>query len=286
MKKDTKVTIMGETNGWNYIATENGYGWIRKENLEAIDANTNERQINENTQENIQPSETEITPKTMYVSESSIYVRKGPSTQNEILTSLVINAEVTVIGEVEDWYKVKINEDTGYIAKRLLSDKKQETTARGNVTREEENEEQQEKEIVQEQTTMQINETEVTKGQEVVNFAKQYLGCKYVYGGAGPNTFDCSGFTMYVYREFGVTLSHSATAQSKKGMAVEKADLQPGDLVFFKDYETMDGIGHCGIYIGDGNFIHASSGTGYCVKISTLLSGNYEKRYVAARRVL
>ena len=58
------------------------------------------------------------------------------------------------------------------------------------------------------------------------------------------------------------------------------------DLVFFKDYETMDGIGHCGIYIGDGNFIHASSGTGYCVKISTLLSGSYATRYETARRVI
>ena len=65
-----------------------------------------------------------------------------------------------------------------------------------------------------------------------------------------------------------------------------KENLQPGDLVFFKDYETMDGIGHCGIYIGNGEFIHASSGTGYCVKISTLLSGSYEKRYDTARSVL
>ena len=91
---------------------------------------------------------------------------------------------------------------------------------------------------------------------------------------------------MYVYQKFGVTLSHSARAQSKVGTAVEKENLQLGDLVFFKDYETMDGIGHCGIYIGDGNFIHASSGTGYCVKISTLLSGSYATRYETARRVI
>lgn len=91
---------------------------------------------------------------------------------------------------------------------------------------------------------------------------------------------------MYVYKNFGISLSHSATAQSKKGSYVAKEDLKPGDLVFFKDYETMNGIGHCGIYIGDGNFIHASSGTGYCVKISTLLSGSYLKRYETARRLV
>ena len=59
-----------------------------------------------------------------------------------------------------------------------------------------------------------------------------------------------------------------------------------GDLVFFLDYETMDGIGHCGIYVGDGNFIHASSGSGYCVKVSTLTSGSYAKRYSTARRLI
>lgn len=91
---------------------------------------------------------------------------------------------------------------------------------------------------------------------------------------------------MYVYKHFGYSLSHSATAQSKNGTYVAKTDLQPGDLVFFLEYDTMDGIGHCGIYIGDGNFIHASSGTGYCVKISTLTSGSYSKRYATARRLI
>lgn len=90
---------------------------------------------------------------------------------------------------------------------------------------------------------------------------------------------------MYT-KKFGVNLTHSATAQSKNGTYVAKENLQPGDLVFFKDYETMAGIGHCGIYIGEGNFIHASSGTGNCVKISTLLSGSYLQRYETARRLI
>ena len=116
--------------------------------------------------------------------------------------------------------------------------------------------------------------------------SKKYVGCPYVYGAAGSSSFDCSGFTMYVYKHFGYELSHSATAQSKKGTYVAKEDLMPGDLVFFLDYETMDGIGHCGIYVGDGNFIHASSGSGYCVKVSTLTSGSYAKRYSTARRLI
>ena len=127
---------------------------------------------------------------------------------------------------------------------------------------------------------------ETSKGQEIVEYAKQYLGCPYVYGGSGDKSFDCSGFTMYVYKKFGYTLSHSAIAQSKVGTYVAKEDLQAGDLVFFLDYETMDGIGHCGIYIGNGEFIHASSGSGYCVKISNLLTGSYNTRYATARRLI
>lgn len=283
VKKNTTVTIISRTGNWYYVATNENYGWVRKDTVGNIEkGNTNS---NTNTPNNDEPKETPITVKTMYVNESSIYVRKGPSTNNDILTSLVRNAEVTVIAEVEDWYKVKVNGDTGYIAKRLLSDKKQETTNRGNVDRKEAETEGQatggEQTAISNTTTTSSNQR-----QEVVNFAKQYLGCKYVYGASGPSTFDCSGFTMYVYRQFGITLSHSATAQSKKGTPVAKENLQPGDLVFFKDYETMDGIGHCGIYIGNGDFIHASSGTGYCVKISTLLSGSYERRYETARSVL
>lgn len=283
VKKNTTVTIISRTGNWYYVATNENYGWVRKDTVGNIEkGNTNS---NTNTPNNDEPKETPITVKTMYVNESSIYVRKGPSTNNDILTSLVRNAEVTVIAEVEDWYKVKVNGDTGYIAKRLLSDKKQETTNRGNVDRKEAETEGQA--TVGEQTAISnTTTTSSNQRQEVINFAKQYLGCKYVYGASGPSTFDCSGFTMYVYRQFGITLSHSATAQSKKGTPVAKENLQPGDLVFFKDYETMDGIGHCGIYIGNGDFIHASSGTGYCVKISTLLSGSYERRYETARSVL
>lgn len=91
---------------------------------------------------------------------------------------------------------------------------------------------------------------------------------------------------MYVYKKYGISLPHSARRQANYGTYVAKEDLQPGDIVFFKDYETMDGIGHCGIYIGNGDFIHASSGTGYCVKISTLLSGSYLTRYETARRLI
>lgn len=296
IKKGTSITILNEVNGWLYIETEKLTGWIitNSVDLAALEQNNNadiENQVEENTQnndENTQNQEeqtaatqeeikvTVVAEKNMYVNTSSIYMRKGPGTNFEIVDSLILNASVTVTGEVEDWYQVKVNGNKGFIAKRLLSDKKTgDTTSRSAEERTDE----------ANTSEQQITAT-TSKGEEIVNYAKQYLGCKYVYGGSGPSTFDCSGFTMYVYKHFGVSLSHSATAQSRNGSYVAKENLQPGDLVFFKDYQTMDGIGHCGIYIGNGNFIHASSGTGYCVKISTLLSGSYNTRYSTARRII
>ena len=111
----------------------------------------------------------------------------------------------------------------------------------------------------------------------VVGFAMQFLGRPYVWGGASPAGFDCSGFTMYVYAHFGVSLPHNAAAQYGYGSPVSRSDLQPGDLVFF------DGLGHVGLYVGGGSFIHAPH-TGDVVKISSL-SGWYSDTYVGARRL-
>jgi cell wall-associated NlpC family hydrolase len=111
----------------------------------------------------------------------------------------------------------------------------------------------------------------------VVGIAMQYLGVPYVYGGASPAGFDCSGFVMYVFAQIGVSLPHNAAAQYGYGMPVSRDQLQPGDLVFF------NGLGHVGIYIGGGSFIH-SPHTGDVVKISSL-TGWYSSTWVGARRL-
>ena len=111
----------------------------------------------------------------------------------------------------------------------------------------------------------------------VVGIAMQYLGVPYVYGGASPSGFDCSGFVMYVFNQIGVSLPHNAAAQYGYGMPVSRDQLQAGDLVFF------NGLGHVGIYIGGGQYIHAPH-TGDVVKISSL-SGWYSSTFVGARRL-
>ena len=106
----------------------------------------------------------------------------------------------------------------------------------------------------------------------------QYLGVPYVWGGASPSGFDCSGFIMYVYCQMGVSLPHHAASQYGSGSPVSRDALEPGDLVFF------NGLGHVGIYIGGGQFIHAPH-TGDVVKISSLSDSWYAATWVGARRI-
>jgi cell wall-associated NlpC family hydrolase len=113
----------------------------------------------------------------------------------------------------------------------------------------------------------------------VVAIAMQYLGTPYVWAGASPGGFDCSGLVMYVFAQLGVSLPHNAAEQYGYGVPVSRDQLQPGDLVFF------DGLGHVGIYIGNDEFIHAPH-TGDVVKISSLSDPWYSATYVGARRIV
>ena len=114
---------------------------------------------------------------------------------------------------------------------------------------------------------------------KVASYARRLLGVPYSYGGTSPRSgFDCPGFTRFVYAHFGVTLPHYSAAQFDLGRRVSLRGLRPGDLLFF------DGLGHVGLYIGRGRFIHAPH-TGTRVSIATL-SGWYASTYDGARRVI
>ena len=117
----------------------------------------------------------------------------------------------------------------------------------------------------------------------VISYAYNFIGRPYVWGAEGPRSFDCSGFTKYVYKAFGVNLPHYTGSQIGEGSSVLRRNLKQGDLVFF----NTDGssVSHVGLYIGDGDFIHASSGSRK-VTVSNLGQSYYKSKYVGARRIL
>lgn len=298
LKANSKVTVINQMNGWAYIQTDTISGWIRANVLIEKESNkdsTSKSETTEKSDNDVDTSENEnksdFTEKTMYTNNVA-NIRKEASSNADILMVVETNTSLKVVGETGDWYEVETSMGNAFISKELLSDEKVTVTNRGNVTRTSETE----KNTTQSTKSKSTSTSSSSKTSEIVSYAKKFLGVPYVYGGASPSGFDCSGFTMYVYNHFGISMRHGAQAQATLGKAVstDKSskssllnNLKAGDLVFFLDYETMDEIGHCGIYIGDGNFIHASSGSGYCVKINSLLPGEYyNTRYCAARRII
>ena len=313
------ITVIEIINDWARIESDIDSGWVRKNTLKnlltvtettepeqqptetAPEENTTEdteleQPVTEETQqpeENQEPETIEIN-KVGYVSAEWLRVRKGPSTDTEEITSLSKNDKVEIIGQTGNWYKIKIKDKIGYVSAKYISDTKvAETTSRsGSTLKNETIPETEETSKVEEtpapetsQPEPSVPETSGTTGVAIVEYAKQYLGYKYVSGGTSPSKgFDCSGFTQYVYKHFGISINRTSSAQINNGVAVEKSDLQPGDLVIFNN-DANTKIGHVGIYVGDGNFIHASNPSDG-VKITTLLSGYYKQRYVGARRVI
>lgn len=286
--KDTEVEAIENLNNWVKIKTSDGKeGWTIKDKLSEIQENIEENKTEQKSEK--QPTEqrkndTQVTntTKTMYVNSQSINVREKASKTSQVIKQLTINNKVTVLSSENGWAYVDINGTKGYIAENLLSSTKQETS-RSSTTR---------NTTTQNKTNTQSNQNTTAKnnittpeapssgnGSTVVSYAKQFLGCKYVYGGTTTNGFDCSGFTQYVYRHFGVNLNRTAAAQYSNGTST--TTLQAGDLVMF----GRSGINHVGIYIGGNTFIHAANPS-RGVTIDTLSSGYYKTNYVGARRIL
>lgn len=190
---------------------------------------------------------------------SCVNVRSTPSTDASILGKVYSGKLVDLISLQDGWYAVNYNGSTGYISSDYLKVYTGSSAPSG-------------------------------VGASIVETALSYLGTPYAYGGASPRGFDCSGFTMYIYSLFGYSLPHSATSQwNSSGTYVERSDLQPGDLVLFCDPSRSGGkaCSHVGIYIGDNNFVHASSGSsGKYIRTSSLSENYYSSYYVGAKRVV
>ena len=188
---------------------------------------------------------------------SSLNMRAAAGTSYDTVASIPGGTVLELEGVDNGWYKVTYSGKTGYVSSDYIT------------------------------ITTEPDATETASsdlGAQIVAYAEEYLGTPYVLGGNGPNQFDCSGFTKYVYSHFGYNLNRTATDQLQNGVSVSKDELQPGDLVFFK-YRTSKPVSHVGIYIGNGEFIHASTNR-YVVQIDQMESGHYANVYVYARRII
>ena len=281
VKQNDEVTVIETIGEWICIEKDTTKGWIRSEKLMTLEEKAKQdeeakakEEAEAKAQEEAKKAQ-EQTVKTMYANSTTVNVRETASKEAKIVAQISQNTAVEVLSEEGGWYKVKTNGKEGYVATNLLSSKKTEveTTSRGSTTTRKSNKKEEVK------TTAPAS----GKGATVVETAKNYIGYRYVYGTAGPNTFDCSGFTSYVFKLHGVSLSRTAKAQYGNGSPVARADLQPGDLVMFGP--SVSGINHVGIYIGGGQIVHAANPS-RGVTIDTINSGYYNNNYIGARRVI
>lgn len=280
INKDATVNVLEINNKWALVESGTNRGWVLASKIEKVSAEqkpeekVEEKQEEKKEEQAKQEVQQEVTK---YINSEVVNLRQGEGTSTESIARLSKGTQVTVTSENNGWSKVKVNDKEGYILSTLLSDRKPEVTTSRNLeqTRQETTQTQTNTSNAVEETPAQTTSSS-SKGQEVCNYAKQFLGCKYVYGGTSPSGFDCSGFTQYVYKHFGVTLNRTAEAQASNGTAVSKSNLQAGDLLIFTH--------HAGIYLGNGTFIHAgNSKTG--VIITSLSDSYYTRNYITARRI-
>ena len=193
------------------------------------------------------------------VTASALNLRAEPSLSAAVIGKLYEGTTAEIIGINSGWLKVNSSAGTGYISPDYVEYIELSSASAGQAP------------------------SNSSLGQQVVDKALSYLGVKYVYGGASPSGFDCSGLSYYVYKQFGATLNRSSSAQTSNGYRVSKSELMPGDLVFFSSPGSSS-VGHVGIYIGGGQMVHSVK-PGRSVEIDTINSGYYSTYYWGARRI-
>lgn len=175
-------------------------------------------------------------------------VRSNNNTSAAIVGKLYNGSQVTVLASSNGWYNIKYGTGTAWVSSSYV-------TLQNNIS-------------------------------IVVQTAQSLVGTKYIYGGATPSGFDCSGYTMYVYSKVGVTLVHRAAVQATEGTAVSRSNLKLGDLVFFATDGVTRNVTHCGIYIGNNNVLQAQTGSVQKVAQISLTNSYWSNAYVSARRIL
>lgn len=248
-----KVVILDTKDGWYKVVFASVQGYMHSDYIKAS-------------------ASADFAIGTGLVNGTSVNMRKKPSTDSGVIMKLDKNVKVSVVGIESGWYKVTYKDKTGYVHPDYLEVTKSQPVSRGKEEpappaedkdsakpADEKDDAQAEKEPSQEDEQEDTSEIDAVRA-EIIAYAKTFLGCSYRYGSMNGKTFDCSGFTTYVFKKFGYSLNRSAAGQLSNGTKVTKSELKQGDLVFFRDPSiNKAAASHVGIYIADGKFIHCSS---------------------------
>ena len=251
-----------ESNGWYYINNNGKKGYVDGTYI-TLTGSSVSNNVSHNTSSNV--------GKIATVNTNVLNLRSGASTSYSVINKLYSGNTVKILSSNSNgWYKVELTSGvTGWCDGRYLNNFRNGSLSSSNSSA----------------SNSSSTQTQNQKVQAVINLAKSKLGCKYVWGAEGPNTFDCSGFTMYVYKNgAGINIPRTSKDQSKAGRYVAKSDLQPGDLVFF-DSNYGNTVNHVGLYIGNNQMIHSPK-PGDVVKIQNININHYKKAYITARRFL
>jgi len=268
--KNTKVTVISKEGDWFKIIFNNITGWVygkyvtvqKSNSVSAASAKESASQLTDSVKGPVALDSGKITG-------NNVNVRKGPGEKYEVITKLNKGASVYIYEVSGNWAKINLDKNSyGWVCKDYLSIGKGNTSRGG------------------ERTSGNSGDNSNLR-KNIVEYAKSLLGVKYVYGGTTTKGFDCSGFVQHVYKKNGITIDRTSVSQASGGKKIDKSDLLPGDLVFFDTNGGKNRVNHSGIYIGNGKFIHASSGKSTrCVTISSLSDAFYAKSYMTARRYI
>ena len=217
------------------------------------------------------------------VNGSRVNIRSGPSTGYSSLAKADLGDKAYIIGINNQWFKIIYDDVVGYIRSDYLD-----LTQIPYENRDSENSPLffrggKSTGVKPSAAALKGGSSEATTGEKIVTTAKKYIGVPYVWGGTSPSGFDCSGLVQYVFKAHGISLPRTTKEQWKVGTSISKSQLQVGDLVFFANTYTT-GVSHVGIYVGDNQFIHASSSKG--VIISSLSNTYWAAHYHGCRRIL